>query len=193
MHEKIREYRTHPKKGRRWVVGRYFGRLHPARQDRWVFGDRDSGRYLPKFAWTKIERHTLVQGAASPDDPALADYWADRRRKRKPPLGSSTLELLRRQDGRCALCGDLLLRAEREPHSPEEWEQWHRVVRKAITRSAIGQSFSERVSVLNGTPLVHASCQRRLGGGAVMALPVLPLHTVRGGGQLHGGAESSCG
>jgi RNA-directed DNA polymerase len=162
---------THPRKGRRWVVGRYFGRFHPARQDRWVFGDRDSGRYLPKFAWTKIERHTLVQGAASPDDPVLADYWADRRRKRKPPLGASTLALLRRQDGRCPLCGDLLLLAGREPHSPEEWEQWHRVVRKAMTRSAIGQSFSERVSVLNGAPLVHASCQRRLGGAAAMALP----------------------
>jgi RNA-directed DNA polymerase len=162
---------THPRKGRRWVVGRYFGRFHPARQDRWVFGDRDSGRYLPKFAWTKIERHILVQGAASPDDPALADYWADRRRKRKPPLGSSTLDLLRRQDGRCALCGDLLLLAEREPHSPEEWERWHRVVRKAMTRSAIGQSFSERVRVLNGAPLVHASCQRRFSDAAAMALP----------------------
>ena len=60
---------THPRKGRRWVVGRYFGRFHPDRQDQWVFGDRDSGRYLPKFAWTKIERHMLVQGGASPDDP----------------------------------------------------------------------------------------------------------------------------
>ena len=67
----------------------------PARQDRWVFGDRDSGTYLPKFAWTKIERHVLVQGAASPDDPALKGYWADRRRKHRPPLGSGTLHLLR--------------------------------------------------------------------------------------------------
>jgi RNA-directed DNA polymerase len=152
---------THPGKGRRWVVGRYFGQFNPARQDRWVFGDRDSGRYLLKFAWAKIERHVMVQGTASPDDPALADYWADRRRKRQPPLARSTLDLLRKQDGHCPLCGDLLLLAEREPDSPEEWEQWHRVVRKAMTRSAIGQSYSERVSVLNDTPLVHVSCQRR--------------------------------
>jgi RNA-directed DNA polymerase len=161
---------THPRKGRRWVVGRYFGRFNPARQDRWVFGDRDSGRYLLKFAWTKIERHVMVQGTASPDDPALADYWADRRRKRQPPLARSTLDLLRKQDGRCPLCGDLLLLAEREPNSPEEWEQWHRVVRKAMTRSAIGQSYSERVSVLNDTPLVHVSCQRRYTGTTAVAL-----------------------
>jgi len=51
-----------------------------------VFGDRDSDAYLQKFAWTKITRHTLVKGWASPDDPALTGYWAARRRRRKPPL-----------------------------------------------------------------------------------------------------------
>ena len=40
-----------------WIVSRYFGRYNPDRQDRWVFGDRNSGAYLPKFAWTKIVRH----------------------------------------------------------------------------------------------------------------------------------------
>ena len=57
-----------------------------ARRDRWVFGDRDSGAYLLKFAWTKITRHTLVKGWASPDDPALTSYWAARRRRGRPPL-----------------------------------------------------------------------------------------------------------
>jgi RNA-directed DNA polymerase len=33
----------------------------------------------------------MVTGAASPDDPALTDYWAKRRRKVKPPLDSYTL------------------------------------------------------------------------------------------------------
>ncbi|EUA15621.1 putative RNA-directed DNA polymerase domain protein [Mycobacterium kansasii 732] len=36
---------THPHKGRRWIVSRYFGAFHPSRRDRWVFGDRDSGAY----------------------------------------------------------------------------------------------------------------------------------------------------
>src|SRR5215831_19936602 len=45
---------THPHKGKRWITGKYFGQFNPARRDRWVFGDRDSGAYLLKFAWTKI-------------------------------------------------------------------------------------------------------------------------------------------
>ena len=43
-------------------------------------------------------------------------------------------------------------------------------VRKAITRLAIGQSYSERVSALNDAPLVHTGCQRRYSDAAVTAL-----------------------
>ena len=64
-----------------------------------MFGDRGSGAYLVKFSWTAIRRHVPVKGAASPDDPALAGYWAERRKKVKPPLDSYTLRLLSRQDG----------------------------------------------------------------------------------------------
>ena len=53
---------SHPNKPRRWVVDRYFGPFNKARRDRWVFGDRKSGAYLPKHAWTAIARHHLVQG-----------------------------------------------------------------------------------------------------------------------------------
>jgi RNA-directed DNA polymerase len=74
---------THPNKPRGWVTARYFGRFNTSRQDRWVFGDRDSGRFLTKFAWTKIVRHQLVIKGASLDDPALADYWASRRSRNK--------------------------------------------------------------------------------------------------------------
>lgn len=75
---------SHPNKSKRWITDRYFGLFNPSRVDRWVFGDRDSGFYLRKFAWTKIERHRMVPGIASPDDPTLADYWARRRRRRRP-------------------------------------------------------------------------------------------------------------
>ena len=63
--------RSHRNKSKSWVVDRYFGRFNKFRSDRWVFGDRDSGAYLVRFSWTDIVRHTLVQGGASPDDPAL--------------------------------------------------------------------------------------------------------------------------
>src|SRR5690348_4575459 len=33
----------HPNKPRRWTVSRYFGKFNKSRNDRWVFGDRDSG------------------------------------------------------------------------------------------------------------------------------------------------------
>ena len=97
---------THPHKGKRWIVRKYFGRFVHTRRDRWVFGDRDSGAYLLKFAWTKITRHTLVKGWASPDDPALASYWAARRRRGTPPLDPPRLRLLQRQRGTARSAGN---------------------------------------------------------------------------------------
>jgi RNA-directed DNA polymerase len=126
-----------------------------------VFGDRTSGAYLPKFAWTKIVRHSLVRGDASPDDPAQAGYWADRRRKTKPLLDRRTLHLLRRQNGTCPICGHLLLHADREPQSPHEWEQWHRTTRRAITEQHI---IAHGTGLPDETQLVHATCRRRTGG-----------------------------
>jgi RNA-directed DNA polymerase len=61
--------RAHPNKGKRWAAARYFGAFHPTRREHWVFGDRDSGRFLVKFSWTPIVRHSLVKGRSSPDDP----------------------------------------------------------------------------------------------------------------------------
>jgi RNA-directed DNA polymerase len=75
----------HEKKSYRWIVDRYFGAFHPTRQDRWVFGDRDTGAYLRKVSWTHIHRHQMVNFDASPDDPELADYWTRRRRRKLPP------------------------------------------------------------------------------------------------------------
>ena len=37
---------THPNKGARWTVSRYYGKFCPSRDDKWVFGDRDTGAYL---------------------------------------------------------------------------------------------------------------------------------------------------
>ena len=40
--------RSHRYKPRHWVTARYFGRFNSSRQDKWVFGDRESGAYLHK-------------------------------------------------------------------------------------------------------------------------------------------------
>jgi hypothetical protein len=73
------------------VIARYYGKFNKSRRDRWVFGDRSSGAYMQKFAWNRIIRHQMVKGEASPDDPALAEYWAKRRRKTPPPIGNARL------------------------------------------------------------------------------------------------------
>jgi len=128
-----------------------------------VFGDRDSGAYMLRFAWTKIILHQMVAGTASCDDPALASYWAARRHRGIPrQLDIATLRLLQAQHGACPLCGQLLLDADRPPQTPREWEQWLTVTRKAMTRNAITVSVQPA-----GTPdeanlrLLHAHCHRR--------------------------------
>ena len=162
---------SYPNKPRRWIITRHFGMFNPARQDKWVLGSRETGFYLRKFAWTKIVRHRMVAGRASPDDPALTGYWQQRRRRDRLPVDPATWHLLRRQRGRCPLCRGLLLHADRQPQSPEEWQQWHTVTRKAIRKHAI-----DSVTDL-GTPdgrvayhLIHAHCRRRIGSGASPAL-----------------------
>src|SRR5450756_2596740 len=127
---------SHPNKPRSWIVSRYFGEFNRSRQDRWVFGDRESGAYLAKFAWTKIVRHQLVKGRSSPDDHALIQYWVDRRHKGPPlPMDRTSLHLLFIQHGRCPVCQGLLLHADRPPQSPQEWEQWLTATRKAVAKS----------------------------------------------------------
>jgi RNA-directed DNA polymerase len=154
--------RTHPNKPKTWVVNRHFGKFHPARQDHWTFGDRHSGRYLQKFSWTKIVRHQLVPGRASPDDPSLADYWSRRRRRQHLPLGFAHLRLLQAQHGRCPRCRGLLLHAEHEPQSPHDWQQWLTATRKAIQRHAVTAETGPGTSDDVVAPqLLHAHCARR--------------------------------
>jgi RNA-directed DNA polymerase len=149
---------SHPNKSGRWVAARYFGMFNKARRDRWVFGDRNSGAYLHKFAWTLIVRHPMVPSAASPDDPALAAYWANRRRKTPLPIDKTTRWLLAAQDGRCSICTGTLLPVENRPQTPHEWEQWLATTRKTITTVAIRTVGTPD----ENTPrLIHANCRRQ--------------------------------
>jgi RNA-directed DNA polymerase len=174
---------SHPNKPRRWFTSRYFGKFNPARQDRWIFGSRETGFYLRKFAWTPIVRHRMVAGTASPDDASLADYWAQRRRRNPPPVGASTLLLLRAQHGRCPICGELLLHAEREPQNPSEWEQWFSATRKATRKHAVIAWGAGRPDERIATRLIHRHCHRRLisaGGDSGTPRALLPAHAPSG-------------
>jgi RNA-directed DNA polymerase len=158
--------RTHPNKSRWWRIGRYFDRFNRSRNNRWVFGDKDTGAYLPKFAWTKIVRHVMVTGTASPDDSHMARYWADRRgRQRNGPLSVLLLAKLKAQRGRCPLCGTMLLHTEREPQHPREWEQWLRGVRVAISKLNIAAADGR-----DDQRLIHTACRTRTAQPAAPAL-----------------------
>ncbi|MFF1915745.1 group II intron maturase-specific domain-containing protein [Streptomyces sp. NPDC058239] len=164
----------HQNKSRHWIVNRYFGQFNPSSKNRWVFGDRETGAHLRKFSWTKIVRHQMVAGTSSPDDPALTEYWAKRRRKGTPsPLDAFGLRQLTLQDGRCPLCREFLLHADHQPQSPSEWEQWMVVIRRALTKQYIAISPEQGMSnvVLR---LVHTACRRRR--SAEIAAGPAPLH-----------------
>jgi RNA-directed DNA polymerase len=147
---------SHANKPTRWVVDRYYGRFNKTRRDRWVFGDRNSGAYLHQFAWTNIVRHQMVTGAASPDDPALADYWAERRRKTPLPIDNTSRWLIKAQDGRCPICKGALLPVDDRPHTPREWEQWLATTRKTIVKVV---TRDHGTADENEPRLVHARCR----------------------------------
>ncbi len=150
----------HPNKSKHWVVDRYFGAFNKSRRDRWVFGDRDSGAYRAKFAWTGIVRHRMVKGGSSPDDPALARYWADRRRAGvPPPMDQLSLRLLKTQAGRCPCCGDLLLHADHPPQTPSEWEQWLRVTGKALRKQSLIYRKRDGSGETSSLRLLHVRCR----------------------------------
>ena len=154
---------SHPKKPKRWIIGRYWGQYDRARNDRWVFGNRDTGAYLPKFEWTPIRRHTLDKGRASTDDPGLAGNWKQRRRKVRPPLDAHHVGLLDRQNGICPLCGEPLLRTTEPPNSPDGWESWFlRITRKALDgKLAVRLTYQHTAGSDRRTNLIHATCQRQ--------------------------------
>src|SRR5262249_34425093 len=94
----------------------------------------------------------------SPDDPALTEYWANRRRRGKPPqLAPSLRHALRVQHGQCPLCEEPLLYTDRIPDSPSQWETWYATIRKAMTYQAITEQDTNRTT----HRLAHAHCVRR--------------------------------
>ena len=108
--------RTHPKKGKKWTKKRYWGRLNLTKKDKWVFGDKNTGAYMLKFNWTKIERHVLVKKGYSPDDPELIEYWEKRGKKRDQSeakkLNKIQEKIAKKQVYKCPVCGESLFNDE---------------------------------------------------------------------------------
>ena len=77
-----------------------------------MLGDKRTGQYLLKFSWFKIERHRLVRGTASPDDPDLREYWWERRKVNVRHLTLSDVKLAEAQGWVCPVCGLDLINGE---------------------------------------------------------------------------------
>lgn len=154
---------THPLKPRGWAVSRYFGEFNSTRRDKWVFGDRNAGSYLYKFAWTRVDRHVMVKGAISRDDPQLADYWAIRRRGSLPSLvDKTTITLAACQRGICPLCEQPLISgAEYEPDSPREWTAWFSASMKPLHKHHFIYRRNGGSDERRNLRLVHAECHRQ--------------------------------
>lgn len=91
--------RRHPKKSSTWVKARYF---HDAGS--WTF--REGKSELVKPDTTPITRFTKVIGRHSPYDPALRQYWTERKKQQvgRETSAKQRLMLHHRQGYRCALC-----------------------------------------------------------------------------------------
>jgi len=114
MYRRARRYakHTHPEKSWGWRSKRYWGQWNKERDDHWVFGDKRSGKYLLKFSWFKIERHILVRGTSSPDDPDLRDYWWERQKVNAKHLSAEEIDMANDQGWVCRLCGMDLINGE---------------------------------------------------------------------------------
>ena len=156
--------RQHAQKGAAWVKAKYFGRLNPTRMDKWVFGDKKTGQFLEKFAWTRIQRHVMVKGDSSPDDPSLREYWATRTRQRPfpPREGKISVSLAAKQKGLCPLCGvDLITCAPYEPDSPREWAEWFDANARTINRHHLTYRSMGGSDKKSNLVLIHADCHRQ--------------------------------
>jgi len=103
---------THPTKPWYWVKKRYWGRMNLRRSDNWVFGDKPTGGYLLKFIWFDIQRHTLVPGTYSQDDPSLGKYWQERNKTKLKDLPSREQRIAKNQNYVCEICGESLFNEE---------------------------------------------------------------------------------
>jgi RNA-directed DNA polymerase len=149
-----------------WVISRYFDRFDKSRQDRWVFGNRQRGSFLHKFAWTTIIRHQIVPGRASPDDPFLTELdpattpsdSADQQHHPQAPPSPGWS---------CLVCKGTLDAVEGRPQLPQQWEHWLATNRTAIVQTAARTGTSDGADLR----LIHANCRH---GNSPALLPACP-------------------
>ncbi len=116
MHKRARRYakRMHPDKNDAWRKKRYFGKFNLERNDKWVFGDFESGIHLLKFTWFKIQRHVLIPGLSTPDDPnpEVQQWFKEHRKRQSKNYKNSWQKLSKNQNFVCPRCKESLFNGE---------------------------------------------------------------------------------
>jgi RNA-directed DNA polymerase len=106
--------RTHPTKSFSWRDRRYW-KQHPAYPgSQWNFVDQDTNMVLYRIGYTRFQRHTLIQGEASPDNPDFREYFEKRSRQSRQ-IGEhpkATQRVIRQQQSQCPNCGQPLFNGE---------------------------------------------------------------------------------
>lgn len=109
--------RTHPNKSHGWRRNKYWGRLNLYKPNqKWVFGDKITGKFMLNFSGTKIERHVMVSKRNSPDDPDLKEYWEKRQNRNdnneSKKLRSLHKRVAQKQNYKCPVCGESIFNGE---------------------------------------------------------------------------------
>jgi RNA-directed DNA polymerase len=148
--------KKHPTKGMKWIVRRYFGSIGGAK---WVFRAKTKNRagkwvelFIYRIGTTKITRHVKVKGNASPDNPALKNYWTERNARKGKSYyerGSKLYRAAESQKWHCPSCFEKLFNGESIHHHH-------------LTRVADGGGNEEA-----NLQILHAECHRQVHHGSV--------------------------
>ncbi len=95
--------RRHPMKGKRWVKDRYFPQ---SKRRLWDFKTKENQIQWYSYAKAPVGSYIKVkEGKSYYDGDTL--YWAKRLRSGYDTISPSKAKLLRKQDGKCPVCGGL--------------------------------------------------------------------------------------
>nr|YP_010336460.1 putative reverse transcriptase/maturase [Goniotrichopsis reniformis]UNJ14866.1 putative reverse transcriptase/maturase [Goniotrichopsis reniformis] len=107
--------RTHPNKSWAWMQQKYFGRFNAKKSSKWIFGDKESGKYLLRLTWTPVRQYIPIQIQASPDNILYQNYWSKRNSSgitNNRLWNISDFKIAHKQNHLCPICNSSLYNNE---------------------------------------------------------------------------------
>lgn len=106
--------KTHPTKSFSWRDRQYWANHLAYPGSQWSFVDPDTNMVLYRIGYTRFQRHTLIQGKASPDDPDFREYFEERARESRQieEYPKAVQRIIRQQRSKCSNCGESLFNEE---------------------------------------------------------------------------------